>query len=252
MPKPTTIPTWATDATFTDPGETWDGASNKTDPGAGKRTQGYVPTEMPGPEQFNFDQNLVGDWLAWLDTNFDSNDDHVYPDAPRSRTVVIHPGRGSYGPQWVPGIFGTPPNQGWRITTEVNLAQWFFPLGRNLPNGAILQSAQAMVAPGAARTVMTSVPGDNGRMTIHLFESILGFAAGPPPTETYNGPLGAAEDDGSTDRQNLAISGFLPIFVTQSSSQYVIVVTAGDTAAASKDDLIGLELTFDDSGLRNF
>lgn len=163
-----------------------------------------------------------------------------YSGAVRERTIMIHPSRGAQGSGWDPGVFGVPPNEGWRYASQANFAQWIFPLGKALPYAALLKSARVMVAPGAMRT------GTN-RMSIAYFETVINFGA---LTETYNGPLGEVFDDGTTDRQNIPLTIGSPLFISQAAGgQYVIVVTAGSTAGASSDDIIGLELVFDDEYL---
>ena len=49
--RPSTIPTWAT-------------SGSTVDPGAGKRATGWLPSEKPPAQYFNWLQNAQGQWLA--------------------------------------------------------------------------------------------------------------------------------------------------------------------------------------------
>ena len=57
MPKPIKLPTWAT------------GATSILEPSDGKKAQGWVPGEQPPASIFNYWQNLVHEWITWLDAN---------------------------------------------------------------------------------------------------------------------------------------------------------------------------------------
>jgi len=55
MPRPTKLPTWAT----TSP--------HVLEPSDGKKAAGWVPGEQPPAAFFNYWQNLVHEWVTWLD-----------------------------------------------------------------------------------------------------------------------------------------------------------------------------------------
>ena len=66
MPRPSVDPpTWATDLNYTSPPQA--GTPTKSDPGAGKRVEGFLPEEQPSPQETNFDMNARGQWLEYLD-----------------------------------------------------------------------------------------------------------------------------------------------------------------------------------------
>jgi hypothetical protein len=50
--------TWATDANFDSPGKPWDGSPTKTEPGSGRKAEGFEPG-----------YTIPADWLNWLDDN---------------------------------------------------------------------------------------------------------------------------------------------------------------------------------------
>ncbi len=66
MPLPNPIPTWSTNATFVSPGDPWDGDPTKVDPGAGKRAEGWEPSEAPPAEFLNFWKNGIAALVDYL------------------------------------------------------------------------------------------------------------------------------------------------------------------------------------------
>lgn len=63
MTAPTVSPDWATNPTYTA------GGPNKIAPSAGKVGEGWDENEEPSAEQFNYVQNAVGLWIAYLQAN---------------------------------------------------------------------------------------------------------------------------------------------------------------------------------------
>jgi hypothetical protein len=55
MTRPIKLPTWATSS------------PNILEPSDGKKAQGWVPGEQPPAAIFNYWQNLVHEWITWLD-----------------------------------------------------------------------------------------------------------------------------------------------------------------------------------------
>lgn len=56
MPKPSTLPEWATD-----------GDAQVVEPTSGKKAIGWVPREHPPAQYLNWWQRLVYEWIEWLD-----------------------------------------------------------------------------------------------------------------------------------------------------------------------------------------
>jgi len=59
-------PDWATNATFSSPGDPWDGDPTKVEPPSGKIDEGWEPTEEPPAEFLNWWQNRVALYLDFL------------------------------------------------------------------------------------------------------------------------------------------------------------------------------------------
>lgn len=66
MTKPISIPTWAIDTNFTNPPQA--GTPTKVDPGAAKQDEGFLPTERPPAQHFNWLFNAMGQWIDYLRT----------------------------------------------------------------------------------------------------------------------------------------------------------------------------------------
>ncbi len=69
MPKPTELPEWATDAVYDSVGETWDATATKVEPSAGKKAEGHEPGERTPAQEQNWWQNLVYEWIKWLEVS---------------------------------------------------------------------------------------------------------------------------------------------------------------------------------------
>jgi hypothetical protein len=67
MTRPSSDPAqWATDATFSSPGDAWNGTNTKIAPSSGEEQQGFEPTQRPPSQYFNHILNSHGAWLSHL------------------------------------------------------------------------------------------------------------------------------------------------------------------------------------------
>lgn len=62
--KPTQVPLWATDATYT--GGVEAGTDTKTEPDGARKAEGWEPAAKPPAQEFNWWWNLVGLWAQYL------------------------------------------------------------------------------------------------------------------------------------------------------------------------------------------
>lgn len=164
----------------------------------------------------------------------------LYPSA-RSRTILfaVDDGRA--------GDFGTGP--GWISTTgefltsQYDAAAWIVPLGKDLPDGAVVTRIRAMVVPGAVRSA-----GAEDRMRLSLYSRAMDFGApsvGAAVEENWQ------QDGGVTSLHDIQIDQ--AVTLTKSSKTYWIRLQSGnDGGAHVADTLHGFEITFDDPGPRNF
>lgn len=66
MSRPAEIPTWATNDTFNSVGDPWDTDPTKVEPSAGRKAEGWEPTQVPPAEFFNWMMNSYGLWITYL------------------------------------------------------------------------------------------------------------------------------------------------------------------------------------------
>lgn len=57
---------WATDANYTAPGQTWDGTPTKVAPSVGQQTDGSAPKDKLSAQILNYLLNLLGAWTAYI------------------------------------------------------------------------------------------------------------------------------------------------------------------------------------------
>src|SRR5574343_1509343 len=69
MPRPAQLPTFATDATYDSGPES--GLATKVAFTSGEMAQGHRPASAPAAPKLNWWQNLVGQWVTWLDSQAD-------------------------------------------------------------------------------------------------------------------------------------------------------------------------------------
>lgn len=62
--KPSAVPTWASDATYTGGSEA--GTNTKVEPASGRKAEGWEPAAKPPAQEFNWWWNLVGLWCQYL------------------------------------------------------------------------------------------------------------------------------------------------------------------------------------------
>jgi len=254
--KPVSDFTWATDATYDA-----DAAANKLEPPTVLREEGWERGEEPGAQHANHVLNAHGQWHGWaetelddLDARFDVNGQVLYP-TPINRVRVV-PAEGGLpirlqttgGPAFAYFQSGAAPNQGYELKSIEDYARLVFPLNWYLPPESTLTRIRALVKPGAARTVMTSIPGDNGRLFAFLTSTLSSFIG---VSVAHTGPLYADEDDGTTGLQILdtGVISYQISFKTGANPIYQIV--CGVDAGTNRDALHAIEISYTDPGPRN-
>jgi len=73
MAKPSTDPTFATDATYTLDGDAWSGANTKVAPGAARRAEGWEPDLLPA-EWLNHEMNSHGEHISYIEDVLEATD----------------------------------------------------------------------------------------------------------------------------------------------------------------------------------
>ncbi len=242
MPKPTSVPEWATNASFVSPGDPWDGDPTKVVPPAGKIAEGWEPTEEPPAEFFNWLSNLVGQWLAFLNPLLDDTDpaavDLVYEVAPVRRRQIPIMGGAANGAGWVP-----------------NLTAWFavgtsedLDFTLRVPSGAELTELAVMYR------ITGGAPNHDAQIEGFVFDysdwTDGGWAGSVTQQIAPAASLGTATlPVVSNDAQEIALSGLSD--VSNADKVYAVRVTS-DTAGGATETVWGVVARFEDPGPRNF
>lgn len=242
MAKPTKVPTWATDADYSNGPEV--GTPTKADPGAGVQAEGYIPQTRLAAQVINWWQNLVGQWTSWLDSTFaggggdpieflepidsvhslgdvGTGGEFLYVDAsgapaPKTLTAVIP------GAELLPDTHTTPYARaaGPGILTSISNAAWFNVVNvrRIIPSNATITKITAYVMPGAARATESN-------------RTRLSF------TQTSSSTI-EVSDDGTAAVQQLVISG---LSVPGDNAAAIAVRTGADS---SEDIFTGIHIEY--------
>ena len=136
------------------------------------------------------------------------------------------------------------------LSSIVNLARIRLDLNKLLPDGAIVTDVRSVIAPGAARSVKTTNPGDNGRMWCRLLRGTPDFAT--PAINSYGADIGAQEDAGGTAIQVLPLLGVISETIDKSASVLMWELIAGDDAGTNRDDVHAIRISYTDPGPQNF
>lgn len=230
MAKPTTDPTWATDAAYDA-----DAEPNKIEPPTVLREEGWERGEEPGAQHANYILGAHGAHIDYIHSILEADDAHAIPDV--DRALVIH------GSIFSPvRLGGTPPlpafngSGAWEITDD-DQGLWA-PLNRIVPFGAqiagvdLLMSASTKSAPGTFGFYLVPVDfdspdwGDGGGNEVTL------------ATDTTSG----------TGAQVLAANASLLV----SPDEAIFVRYTPGTITAGIDQIAALRIRFRDPGPRNF
>lgn len=261
MAKPTKVPTWATDADYSNGPEV--GTPTKADPGAGVQAEGYIPQTRLAAQVINWWQNLVGQWTSWLDSTFAGGDgdpieflepldsvhslgpvgtadDFLYVDEsgapdPKQRTARFGVlGLRQRGTTTAPVFIG----DGVRASLQQSLVVYVMPL--DLPPRSVIRSIRVLLQPGTARA------STNDRMRVRLLEVDAGDAFSSLTIASPVNVLASALDDGTADVQIVQVTGI--DHDVKLGSPLVIEVRSGATATSDNDAVSAVEIVYDQLG----
>ena len=260
------IPTVAGDATYTAPGDDWDGANTKVAPSVTVETQGFIPAEPIPPDYFNWLFSVESEWLTYLEdfadelkvqkvqgpasstdnalARFDSTTGKIVQDSgvrvsdsaeveyitPPTRVVTVP------GSVLITGTDNTMSIGDTGATMKTDNMFAYFDLAAYVPGGATLTELRVSVTPGAARAVNAD------RMALRIHRSS-GSGAAVAELDVY--------DDGTATAQTIA-SGALSLTLDRTGFRYVVEVEAGDDAGTNNDFVRFFYIAFTDPGPRNF
>ena len=234
MPEPASLPEWASNTNYSDPGETWDGTATKVEPSAGQKQNGNTP-EPPAAQHHNWWFNTVYKWLEWWHSNlrFASNNallqnagEYKYS-ATKSRTVTVD----------LPLGFNIANTDLWDLNSS---AEWdaaaanslVFPLNPYLNTGNVLQTIKVICTPA-----------NTAALTVVLTQRTKDFTTGSGGSTSQVGSTGSSS---GTSLQVVTV-GSLAYTINRANTELFLNITAGQAS----DVLKGIQLTFDDAGPRN-
>jgi hypothetical protein len=149
MPKPSTVPTWAT------------GAGRRLEPSSGEKADGYVAGARAPARKSNWIVGGLTDWAAYLDDWFDLSDELVYPvDQVRNRYLVLGQGIADSASATYNGLV-------WTFGVGGGVIRW--PL--YLPHRGMIERVSARVTTADASATLqvglrvTTVTGGGGTIT---------------------------------------------------------------------------------------
>lgn len=240
MAEPTTLPSFSTTATYTAPGEPWDGDQTKVDPGAPIRALGFEPDLLPAP-WLNFIIALWGDWLTWFRSWHRSSDEEfIYPSTKtRKRTIdasdAIYSADGAGATDWyLSHSSGVP-----YLVPRVDAGTAYLPI--DVPSGSTISAVEVLVQSSGAR----STP--NGWI-VKVYEQSEPWSSPGAATATQQG---STTEGGLSSGHAVITVGSLTPFIRVNEYTATIQITGPTGALGSTDQLIAARVTFTDGGPRN-
>lgn len=249
MSAPNVDPRFATAATYTADGDDWGGASNKIDPGSGRKAEGFEPGMLPA-EWLNWVVNLFGSWLYWIAARLgglDGSGEWNYETA-RSRIMLIpindYAAQTSTTADFTPGITGV---QSQAVAIHTNSGRVSFPLNAYLRDGMVITSILAAVKPGAARTGGNVMVCDL-EYTTPDFDVVTNNPVDPTAIT-----LSGASQANSTAVQligGVSLSHAVQVRGT-AAREYWFTVKGGNDAGTNPDKIYAIQVQVTDPGPRN-
>ncbi len=244
--RPTDIPEWASTA------------GRRLEPAAGEKDDGFNEGTRTPARKANWIVGVVADWVDYIRSIIDSNEEHTYQ-AAKARWKVIAPWTGVPQPMpdgsaigWRPASVLDPGVVGYELESQQNGAALFVDVQSLLPDGAVLTRVQAVVDPGAARV-------GSSRMAMALYEHDIEDASGIVSVDRSEVFL--VNDDGTSNRQVLDSGVISQAMSKQVPDQWgtvgydatvrYLVITAGADAGTNRDRIHAVMLQYDDPGPRN-
>lgn len=235
MTRPTVTPEWASDA------------GRRLEPAEGRKDTGWQDGDRVPARLFNWVMGVCSDWSAYLATLFDANDEHTYP-TPPTRSVIVAPaslipkdGSAGHGFEYDTSIDPA----GWPILRTLNAGTHlaYLPLNRFVPAGAQVTRIRANIDFNSdtghlVELATLKISYDN----VGSFASFFGLSGGGTRSlrDSYSGASGGINLD-SGDLSSIVMSDG-PV----NESHMVELQLDGEG-----HQIIGLEVSFTDPGLRN-
>jgi hypothetical protein len=155
MPKPSTVPTWAT------------GAGRRLEPSSGEKADGFVAGARAPARKSNWIVGGLTDWAAYLDEWIDGDDELVYPvDQTRSRYLPLTSGVVEAG-----------------TTASISGIAWSFDAGGGILRWPLDLPHRALITRVSARVTTADA---SGTLQVGLRKILVTGGGGTiTPTETF-------------------------------------------------------------------
>lgn len=241
MAEPATLPTFSSTATYTAPGEPWDGDATKVDPGAPIRALGFEPDLLPAA-WLNFVLNLFGSWLNWFRSWHRSSDEEfIYPTTKtrvRAMTAAeaAPSGAGDGSSDWLFTHSGGAP----LLLPVVDAAYAVVPI--DVPSGCTITGVDIIVRSNGAR----STP--NGWI-VSVYEQVESWVDPGGMTATLRGA--AVEGGLSSGFDVITVTGLGAGFLLSAGSHAHVLVKGPTGSLGANDYLVAARVSFTDGGPRN-
>lgn len=233
MAKPTSDPTWATDAAYDTDGDPWGGDANKVDPGSGRRAEGAEPDTFPA-EWFNYHLNALGEHVEYIHEILEADPAESIPSV--SRTVIIP--ATDMRPAILTGGADGPilsvVDAGYRLSIADSNGAVILGLNRFVPLGATVTAIRLMIDPGTHST-----PGRFARIKHTV---VFGTPSAGTRTE---------EEFAVTTGTTLEVLELTDSFTFANNELHFVVYTPG-TLSSGADLLEAIQIVYTDPGPRNF
>lgn len=234
MAKPTSDPTWATDAAYASDGDAWSGDANKVDPGATRQAEGVEPDVFPA-EWFNFHLNALGAHVEYVHSILEADGSESIPAV--TRTLILH---GSAFRGAVRGVVDAPPpglvvsGDGLNLVvfdTDTLLA---CPLNRLLPFGAAVTRIDLLITPGT-----------------HTTGGVFSLRAVNPDFTTPGAGTAVIVDSETSSGTSIQVLSLTVAFAIGATYLHYLIWDPTDLLS-SADTIHAIRIQYTDPGPRNF
>lgn len=227
--RPTTIPSWSTDANYPAGSDPWSATPTRVEPDAGDKASGFDPGDKPPAQWFNWLLGVLANWVAYFD-------DHLLTPEALKRAIPLIPSSGNNNvnddDEWIAvGAGATPADPHLTSTMDGAVAFFAVPIHPG-EKFAIGDGIDVSVNPGAARST-------THRMVATLVQGSVDWTDG---TVTWTTPV-THEDNGSTNQQKIALN-FGAAYTVLDTDVFYVRLQAGDTAAAFADTCSAMRLRY--------
>lgn len=227
--RPTTIPSWSTDANYPAGSDPWSATPTRVEPDAGDKAAGFDPGEKPPAQWFNWLLGVLANWVAYFD-------DHLLTPEVLERPIHLIPSVGNNNidanNEWVSAAAGAQPADP-HVTSTMDGAVAFFAVPIYIGEKfAIGDGIDVSVNPGAARS-------STDRMKADLLQGSVNWTDGSVTWTTVITHF----DNASTNQQKIALN-YGASYTVVAGDVFYVRLQAGNTGASFADTCSAMRLRY--------